>query len=140
MGFGVSIILFLVFLSIFVSGINLAYASNGALDVPESGEGIILMILLFVFLILGMFVFNHFHEKKIKINDLKKRQQKYIDKEVVVDGTITSSKKLSNNEVVYIIKDSTGSIKGFSRRTGYSGRGIIKGTLRKKKDMLYLEF
>lgn len=126
--------------------------------IPE-GLGIIIWLVPILIVISGLGLWFYFNREKkeekkpkivrlppppkpiVKIKDIVSSPEKYIGKKVMVEGDITTSEFLpEENRVLYTIKDSTGEINGLSIRAGYEGKGTIEGIVRKKKRRLYIEF
>lgn len=77
----------------------------------------------------------------MKIKEIISNSTNYIGKNLVVDGDIKFVEfSPEENKVLYRIRDDTGTMEGFSRKTDYHGHSKIQGTVKRKGDKIYLYF
>jgi len=74
------------------------------------------------------------------IHEILFNKEKYLNKEVKIEGVVAFIKKYKKTgDVWYIIKDGTGKFLGLSKEE-YSGRGVIVGRVKKENGDFYIEF
>ncbi len=76
-----------------------------------------------------------------KIKNIISNPEKYAGKKIRIDGKVDLMEFLPDEDRnLYRIRDSTGEIKGLSKRASYDGLGIAEGIVKKKNGEIYIEF
>jgi len=76
-----------------------------------------------------------------KIKNILSNPEKYAGKKIRIDGKVDLMEFLPDEDRnLYRIRDSTGEIKGLSKRASYDGLGIAEGIVKKKNGEIYIEF